>query len=66
MSVPNSAAGYSFFKGDITTTDFLHLVRESDGSVLGWIDQNGYPQGTLAGTGGGGSAPRPWARAPRR
>lgn len=56
MSVPNSAAGYSFFKGDITTTDFLHLVRESDGSVLGWIDQNGYPQGTLAGTGGGGSS----------
>ena len=56
MSSPNAFASFSIFKGDITTQDFMHLVRESDGSVVGWIDQNGTPQGTLATGGGGGTS----------
>ena len=56
-TVPNAFASTSIFKGDITTQDFLHLVRESDGSILGWLDENGIPQGSMAiGGGGGGSS----------
>ena len=56
-TVPNTFASTSIFKGDITTQDFLHLVRESDGSILGWLDENGIPQGSMAiGGGGGGSS----------
>lgn len=61
MSSPNAFASFSIFKGDITTQDFMHLVRESDGSVVGWIDQNGTPQGTLAVGGGAGTTNVPWA-----
>src|ERR1700690_624505 len=55
MLTPNPFAAYSFFKGDITKIDFLHLVQESDGSIPGWIDEAGIGRGTLASGGGGGS-----------
>src|SRR5271155_4143263 len=55
MNVPNAFAAFTIFKGDITKIDYLHLVQESDGSIPGWIDESGYPQGTLA-LGGGGSS----------
>jgi hypothetical protein len=53
-NVPNPFASFSIFKGDITKIDYLHLVQESDGSIPGWIDESGHPQGTLL-TGGGSS-----------
>src|ERR1700678_1702759 len=56
MNVPNAFAAFTIFKGDITKVDYLHLVRESDGGIPGWIDELGIPQGTLATGGGGGSS----------
>lgn len=47
-AVPHPFAAWTIFKGNITSVDYLHLVQESDGSIPGWIDQSGYPQGTLA------------------
>jgi hypothetical protein len=38
--------------------DFLQLIRYSDGKLLGWIDENGTPRGSLALASGGGSGVR--------
>jgi hypothetical protein len=46
--IPKAFASETVFKGDTTNQDFLHFVRESDGAVLGWYDESGVPQGTLA------------------
>ena len=46
-TVPKPFAAYTLFKGDITSVDYLHLVQESDGSIPGWIDESGIPQGSL-------------------
>ena len=54
-NVPNPFASFTIPKGDITSVDYLHLLQESDGSIPGWIDQDGIPQGTLALGGGGGN-----------
>jgi hypothetical protein len=58
--IPNVAAMFkwvnSFFpaaKGG--SQDFVQLIRESDGEVLGWIDESGTLRGSLA-TGSGGGA----------
>lgn len=39
-----------------TTQDFLQLVRASDGTVLGWIDETGTLRGSLAVGGSSSSA----------
>jgi len=38
--------------GPTTSQDFLQCIRQSDGTVLGWIDETGTPRGTLAGLSG--------------
>ncbi len=58
--IPNVAAMFkwvnSFFPGAKGgSQDFLQISRQSDGDILGWIDENGVPRGSLA-TGSGGGA----------
>jgi hypothetical protein len=53
MLLPNISAMYrwlnNFMPGTKSTSqDFLQLVRASDGTILGWIDENGKLQGSLA------------------
>jgi len=53
MLLPNISAMYrwanNFFPSTKTTSqDFLQLVRASDGTILGWIDEAGKLQGSLA------------------
>lgn len=31
-----------------TSQDFVQLIRQSDGTILGWIDETGTPRGSLA------------------
>jgi hypothetical protein len=39
----------NFFPGSKNQSqDFLQCVRQSDGEILGWIDENGIPRGSLA------------------
>jgi hypothetical protein len=39
-----------------SSQDFLQISRQSDGDILGWIDSDGIPRGSLATGGGGGGA----------
>jgi hypothetical protein len=53
MQLPNIAAMYlwvnNFMSGSkAQSQDFLQLARQSDGTVLGWIDETGTPRGSLA------------------
>jgi hypothetical protein len=53
MLVPNITSMYrwvnTFFSGvKNQSQDFLQLVRASDGTILGWIDEAGKLQGSLA------------------
>lgn len=57
MQLPNISAMFkwvnNFFPGAKGgSQDFLQLIRESDGTILGWIDENGIPKGSLASSGG--------------
>ena len=59
MSNPNAAAMFkwtnNFAPGAPNESqDFLQLIRQSDGAVLGYIDPSGVPQGSLALASGGG------------
>jgi hypothetical protein len=63
MLLPNVSSMYrwvnSLFAGAPGgSQDFLQLVRESDGKLLGWIDEGGVPRGSLALASGGGSGVR--------
>ncbi len=53
MLLPNIASMFqwvnNFFQGGPNTSqDFLQLKRQSDGTILGWIDETGTPRGSLA------------------
>lgn len=55
MNFPNVSAMFkwvnNFFPGARTASqDFLQLIRQSDGAILGWIDETGAGRGSLAGT----------------
>jgi len=59
MQFPNIAAMSkwvnNFFPGAPTgSQDFLQIARQSDGTIFGWIDENGFPKGSLLLTGGFG------------
>jgi hypothetical protein len=53
VNLPNVAAMFkwvnNFFPGAPTASqDFLQLIRQSDGTILGWIDETGTPHGNIA------------------
>lgn len=57
MSFPNISSMYEWLNNFFPAVsggsrDYLHLKRQSDGAILGWIDENGVPQGSLAVSGG--------------
>ncbi len=59
MINPNAAAMFkwnnNFAPGAPSgSQDFLQLVRQSDGTILGFIDETGTPRGSLALASGGG------------
>lgn len=61
MINPNAAAMFKWsnnFAPGVPngSQDFLQLIRQSDGAVLGYIDPNGVPQGSLAVGGSSSSA----------
>ena len=52
MLTPNVSTMYkwlnNFFPGvKGESQDYLQIGRESDGTIVGWIDENGFPQGSL-------------------
>lgn len=52
MLIPNVSTMYkwlnNFFPGvQGESQDYLQIGRQSDGTIVGWIDEEGRPQGTL-------------------
>jgi hypothetical protein len=59
MSNPNAAAMFKWTNNFASgapneSQDFLQLIRQSDGAILGYIDPSGVPRGSLALASGGG------------
>ena len=43
----------TFVNGRNSTDDFLQVASSQGGTVFGWIDSNGIPQGSLAASSSG-------------